>query len=101
MAIRRLSRMITMIGLGATQQARNTATADVDPQTATRSLQAPAFVQQAQITVANEGATYDIIVNGLNQRATPVTDEPMSAGDTVWVSQTSDLTWVIHGVVKV
>src|SRR5258708_21050365 len=101
MAIRRLSRMITMIGLGATQQARNTATADVDPLTATRSLQAPAFVQEAQITVANEDDTYEIIVNGFNQSASPVTDEPMQAGDTVWVSQTMDQTWVIHGIVKV
>ena len=97
-AFYRLSTLIDALAAGS-RDATGISLTNLSDQSKSDIQAAPAFFQQAQIITAYQVGA-DILVGGALVAAGQATDEPFQAGGLVWVSQTQDGTWLIHGSVK-
>ena len=57
---------------------------------------AGAFFSQGVVVAAQGPASVTVTIGGVTVSAKPVTDEPLTAGMLVWVSQSTE-GWLVHG----
>jgi hypothetical protein len=97
--IRRIGNMLQMVGQGATQAARSSATSNTTPtQSANK-----AFLEQGTIVRSNPDGTYEVTIDsdqGQRQTCAGLTDECLLDNTMVWVSKTISGEYVIHGSIK-
>lgn len=57
----------------------------------------PAFVDEGMVEGVNSDGTYDVLYRGVRRRCFGTTDEPIRAGQVVYVSKTIDGDFIVHG----
>lgn len=57
------------------------------------------FARQGTVSKVQSNG-YEVDIGGEHVLATGATDEPIQAGQSVWISKTSEGNWFVHGTIK-